>query len=166
METYQDAANKISMQLGTVYDTAQEMRFRLQQINDAWEDTMRWWNQLKLSWVGKTPVEVDAFQKAIDKVTDEIFGTSKPDPNDASKQVLDQPGLYQQVREIAVGAVQNYGWTDCGVRNMFVQLSSDITGTYYILDNPKNGCDFIHPDPKPTGRAPDKTDPYITETFH
>src|SRR5438309_11611499 len=101
-------ANKISMRLGDVYDQVTNMKADLDWIETVWANTMYWWDQLKLSWAGTTPQEVEDFQKDIDKVRNEIFGTSKPDPSNPGQQILDRPGLYQQVREIALGAVQNY----------------------------------------------------------
>jgi hypothetical protein len=166
---YNDATGKIWMRLGDVYDQAVNMRDDLDAIDTAWANAMWWWNQLKLSWVGKTPQEVEAFQAEIDKVQNEIFGTSKPNPDDPNKQLLDKPGLYQQVRELAFGAVQNYNWTDFGVSNMFTQISSDITGESYACGTgPDDKFVTIKPQDKPKQGelASDKTDPYITETFH
>jgi hypothetical protein len=165
--SYNDASSKISMRLGDVYDQALNMGDDLDAIEAAWVDTMYRWSQLKLSWVGRTQQEVDDFQKAIDKVQNEIFGTSKPDPKDPKQQVLDQPGLYQQVREIAAGAVQNYNWTDFGVSTMFTQISSDITRmSYAVGDGPDGKLVTVVPEEETKGKVPDKTDPYISETFH
>jgi hypothetical protein len=168
LNDYNSPASKIWIRLGDVYDQAVNMRDDLDAIDTAWANTMWWWNQLKLSWVGKTPKEVDDFQAEIDKVQNEIFGTSKPNPDDPNKPLLDKPGLYQQVRELAFGAVQNYNWTDFGVSNMFTQISSDITGVSYACGTgPDDKFVTISPQekPKPGDLAPDKTDPYITEKF-
>jgi hypothetical protein len=41
--------------------------------------------------------------------------------------MVDKPGLYQQVQQYALGAVQNYEWTDVDVATMFRQMSADAT---------------------------------------
>jgi len=163
---YNSSESKISMLLGDVYDQAVNMYEDLNDIETAWANTMYWWGQLKLSWVGKTQAEVDTFQNSIDKVRNEIFGTSKPDPSNPNEQLLDRPGLYQQVREIAQGAVQNYNWTDFSVSNMFTKITADITGSSYAMgDGPDGNFVTITPDAPQNGPSPDKTDPYISETF-
>ncbi len=163
--TYDNFRNKISMRLGDVYFLAKNIRADLDIIDAMWVDTMNGWNQLKLGWAGKTQQELDVFQQGIDKVHREIFGTSKLDPDNPFMQVVDRPGLYQQVAAIASGAVQNYDWTEFGVKNMFLKVSANATGETYASfapDGTRLPGDIA---PDPVDLPPDQTDPYISETF-
>jgi uncharacterized protein YukE len=164
---YNNASTIISMRPERVYLQARSMDDELDTLHDAWENIMQSWDRLKLSWTGKTQQEVDDFQKAIDKLHTEIFGTSKPDPKHPHQRVVDQPGLYQLVSEIAAGAAENVNSTDYSVQKMFLQLSSDITRESYLAEYNRHGEPvFVTPDPRPKGNVPDQTDPYISETFH
>jgi hypothetical protein len=81
--------------------------------------------------------------------------------------VLDKPGLYQQVQELALGAVTNYDNTDFSVSRMFTQLTSNLDEKSYSMMGTGADGDFvsIEPEPEPKGDAPDKTKPPITEKF-
>ena len=164
---YNDAVSKISINLTDVYDEATKMQTDLDSIETTWSGTMKQWDRLHVSWAGDTQPLVEAFLADINKVQDQIFGTGKPkDPsNPAGEQVLDKPGLYQQVKGVAIGATQNYTWTDHGVANMFKQLSADTTDTA-VAGSAADGKGFtVNPSPDQTGDAPGWTGKYISETF-
>jgi hypothetical protein len=168
LDDYNYPESKISINLKTVFDTAIDMIDDLSTIETKWGNAMYYWDRVNdgISWVGKTQKEVDEFQAQIVKVQNQIFGTNKENPDNPDKPILDKPGLYQQVRELALGATQNYDNTDFTVSRIFTQLLSNITDETYAMGTDANG-DFvtIKPQPEQKGNAPDQTKPPISETF-
>lgn len=163
---YDETSAKIKIMLGTVYDTADGMKASLDKIENAWSDCMTAWNDLKMSWVGKTKEEVEAFQLEIEKVQNMIFGSSKDDPNKGGDElILDKPGLYQQVRGVAMGGTQNYYHTDQSVAAMFTQTRANIDGTTYTIPGVDADGNKIEVAPQSGGAVENMTDPPITETF-
>lgn len=168
MAAYDETNAKIKIMLGTVYDTADGMKASLDKIEGAWTECMTSWNDLKMSWVGKTKEEVDAFQVEMEKVQNMIFGSSKDDPNKGGDElILDKPGLYQQVRGVGLGATQNYYHTDQSVAAMFRQTQSNIDDkTYTIPGVDADGNKItVSPQADSSGPVENMTDPPISETF-
>lgn len=163
---YNDADSKIWINLTDVYDEATKMQTDLDNIEKEWTATMKQWDRLQVSWAGDTQVLVEAFIADLNKVQDQIFGTVKADPNKPGEQILDKRGLYQQVKGVAIGATQNYTWTDHGVANMFKRFSADTTGKAVTGSaGPDGTAETFNPSPKQTGDAPGWTGKYISETF-
>lgn len=104
-------------------------------INTHMTNISNTWQSLKLSWVGQTQTEADAFNNEWLQAITEMFGDPKADPNSTATPPPGQAAL-GKIQSLVKGASANYANTEDSLCHNLLQFGDSLTGVAYTADAP------------------------------